>query len=115
MSDAREKAIAILENHRGAANPITSRELSEQLHDDKEVGSFPKTRFLIRDIMLEEKIPIAATHDGYFIIETESELKEYVENLEQRILGMSERKFAVQRAANEWDGDIATDDELDLL
>jgi hypothetical protein len=28
---------------------------------------------------------------------------------------MSERKFAIQRAANEWKAEIETDEDLDLL
>jgi len=116
MSDAaRKKAKNILLDHRGADNAISSREISDQLSHDDEVGSFPETRFLIREIMLEDQIPIASNHDGYFVVETEEELKEYVDNLEQRILGISERKFAIQKAANTWDGEIVTDDDLDLL
>jgi ABC-type uncharacterized transport system ATPase subunit len=116
MDDAvKERAKEILLDHRGADDPITSRELSERLTDADEVGSFPETRFLVRNIVLEDQIPVASTQNGYFVIEHEQELEEYVDNLEQRILGISERKFAVQRAANEWGGDIETDEDLDLL
>ena len=115
MSDkARERVKEILLEHRGADDPISSREISEIL-DKREVGSFPETRMLIRDIMLEDQIPVASSNSGYYVIETEEELKDYVDQLESRILGMSERKYAVQRAANEWDGEIETDEDLDLL
>ncbi|MGB9932890.1 hypothetical protein [Haloarcula amylolytica] len=112
--DARELVKELLLDHRGADNPISSREISEHL-EAQEVGSFPKTRMLVRDIMLEEQIPIASSNNGYYVIETEEELQDYIDQLESRILGISERKFEVRRAANEWDGEIETDDDLDLL
>lgn len=112
--NARERVKEMLLNHQGADNPISAREISERLKKD-EVGSFPETRMLIRNIMLEDKIPVASSNKGYYVIETEGELKDYVDQLESRILGMSERKFAVQRAANEWNGDIESDEDLDLL
>jgi len=113
-SDVRSRVKEILLEHKGSDDAISSREISNQLDKD-EVGSFPETRMLIRDIMLEDQIPIASSNSGYYVIETEEELRDYVDQLEQRILGMSERKFAVQRAANVWDGEIETDDDLDLL
>jgi hypothetical protein len=112
--DPRERVKELLLDHRGKDNPISSREISEQLKKD-EVGSFPETRMMVRDIMLEDQIPIASCNRGYYVVETEEELKDYVDQLESRILGVSERKFAVQRAANEWDGEIETDEDLDLL
>jgi ABC-type uncharacterized transport system ATPase subunit len=112
--DARKRVKEMLLDHRGQDDPISSREISDQLEKD-EVGSFPETRMLVRDIMLEDQIPVASSNSGYYVVETEEELKDYVDQLESRILGMSERKFAVQRAANEWDGEIETDEDLDLL
>jgi len=112
--DARERVKQLLLEHRGADDPISSREISEALEKD-EVGSFPSTRMLIRDIMLEDEIPIASGNQGYFIIETEEELGDYIDQLENRILGISERKFAVRKAADRWDGEIETDEDLDLL
>jgi len=115
MADsARERVKQIMLNHKGANNAISSREISEKL-EKEEVGSFPQTRMLIRDIMLEDMIPIASSTNGYYVVETEQELRDYVDQLESRILGMSERKFAIQRAANAWDGEIEPDEDLDLL
>ncbi|MDS0261893.1 hypothetical protein NDI56_21030 [Haloarcula sp. S1CR25-12] len=112
--DARELVKEMLLEHRGADSPISSREISERL-EENEVGSFPKTRMMIREIMLEDQIPIASSNNGYYVIESEEELQDYIDQLENRILGISERKFGVQRAADQWDGEIETDDDLDLL
>lgn len=111
---AKEQVKELLLDHRGADNPITSREISNKLKKS-EVGSFPETRELIREIVLEDEIPIASSSNGYYVIETEQELKDYIDQLEQRILGISERRFAVHKAANNWDGNIETDEDMDLL
>jgi len=113
-NDARELVKDILLEHHGANNPVSAREINERINED-DVGSFPNTRMLIRDIMLEDQIPIASSNKGYYIIETEAELQDYLDQLESRILGMSERKFAIQRAANEWKAEIETDEDLELL
>ena len=110
----REIVKELLLDHKGSDNPISSREISEEL-DKEEVGSFPETRMMIREIMIEDEIPIASSNAGYYVIEAEEELQDYVDQLESRILGMTERKMHIQQAANNWDGDIETDDDLDLL
>lgn len=110
----REVVKELLLEHKGSDNPITSREISDEL-DRREVGSFPQTRMLIRDIMMEDQIPVASSTNGYYVITAEEELQDYVDQLESRILGMTERKMMIQKAANQWDGDIETDDDLDLL
>lgn len=78
-------------------------------------GSFPGTREIIRELVLEDRIPIAATNRGYFVVETEDELAAYIENLEDRILGISERKFAIRRAAASWEGELRPSEDADLL
>lgn len=111
---ARERVKEMLLNHRGSDDPITSREINEEISEDT-VGSFPNTRSIIRDIMVEDEIPIAGSSQGYYVIETEEELSEYVDNLDQRVLNITERKTYVLRAANEWEDQIETSDDEDLL
>lgn len=118
MSDeeaVKERVKDLLLDHRGADDPITSREINDEVELDS-IGSFPSTRAVIREIVLVDHIPIAGSSQGYYVIQDEDELHEYVENLEQRVMQITERKFAVQRAVLEWDEDILdeTNDE-DLL
>ena len=40
---------------------------------------------------------------------------EHLDNLETRITGIAERGFAIKRVAQIWDGDIDTDNDLDIL
>lgn len=112
--DLKEQVKEILLEHRGKDNSITAREINDQIDVDN-VGSFPGTRMIIRELCIEDGIPIAGYNKGYFVIESETELQDYLDNLESRMLGMSERRYEVKRAAGEWDDEIETDEDLDLL
>jgi hypothetical protein len=107
---ARERVKELLLAHRGADNPITSREINDEIDEDT-VGSFPETRMLVRDIIVEDGIPIASSNDGYYVVETEQELFEYIDNLDSRILSIADRKAAVLSAADDWSDRIDTSDD----
>ncbi|MFC4550086.1 MULTISPECIES: hypothetical protein [Halorussus] len=68
-----------------------------------------------RELLLEEQIPIASSSNGYYILETEDELKEYVDNLEGRMMKIADLKYAIRRAAQDWDDDIEPSEDADLL
>lgn len=110
----KEQVKEIILDHRGRDNPISSRDINEQLNLDN-VGSFPNTREVIRELILEEQIPIAAGGNGYYVIETEDELQHYIDSLEGRMLSIADRKYGVRRAAQAWDGEIEPSDDIDLL
>lgn len=112
--DVKDRVESILRDHRGSDNPISSREINDEIGVD-DIGSFPSTRAIVRELVLEEKIPIASSNQGYYIIETEDELAEYIENLSARIDSIAERRFAIQRAAQEWDEPIESSEDEDLL
>lgn len=63
---------------------------------------------------MEDQIPIAGGSQGYYVIQDEDELRDYIDQLESRVMQITERKFAVQRAVLNWDEDIVEDD-TDLL
>lgn len=112
--EVKDQIEEIIRNHQGADDTVTSREINEELGLDN-IGSFPSTRAVIRELVLEDKVPIAATTNGYFLIKTEDELASYIENLEQRMLSIADRKYAIRRAAADWDGHIEPSDDEDLL
>lgn len=112
--DVKERVREILLNHRGADNPVSSREINDEIGVDS-IGSFPSTRAIIRELVLDDKIPIASSNQGYYVVETEDELAEYIENLSTRIDSIAERRFAIQRAAKEWDEPIKSSEDEDLL
>lgn len=109
----KDQVKELLLDHEGSDNPITSREINEEINLDN-IGSFPSTRAVIRELVLEDQLPIAATSQGYFIIQDEDELSEYVDQLESRVMNITERKFAVKRAVLNWDGEIV-DEDSDIL
>lgn len=111
--DVKEEVKDLLLEHRGADDPITSREINAHVNLDS-VGSFPSTRAVVREIVMEDEIPIAGSSNGYYVIETEDELEGYLENLENRITNIAERRYGVLKAVSEWDEAII-DDDSDLL
>lgn len=112
-AEIRDRVKELLLDHKGADDPITSREINDEVGLDS-VGSFPSTRAVIREIVLEDQIPIAGSSNGYYVLEEEEELEAYLDNLENRIMGLTERRLAVKLAVQAWDEDIV-DDDSDLL
>lgn len=112
--DAKEEVKDIILDHRGSDNQISSREINEEIGVD-DIGSFPNTRAIIRELILEDNIPIASGGNGYFVIETEDELKEYIDSLESRMLSIADRKYGIRRAAQDWDENIESSEDADLL
>ena len=92
---------AILRQRTGSDNAITSSELSDLLGDLDHHDSTPKTRAAIRQLVHERGIPIAASNKGYYYIETEEELQQYVDDLSGRIKGIADRRDAVMNAFHE--------------
>lgn len=85
------KVAAILADHRGADNPITSGEIAEATDLDTH-DSTPKTRGVIRELTEDYGLPIAASTKGYYLIENGIEASEYLRDLEGRMQGIQNRK-----------------------
>jgi len=84
----------IILEHRGKANAITSGKISKLLdipHDD----TVATTRSLITKLILEERMPIGAHRRGYFYIENQKELTDYMAYLENRIHQATTRMVTV--------------------
>lgn len=99
----REQIREMLLEHRGSDDPISSREISDELGID-EVESFPVTRGLIKEIVEKDNVPVAGSSQGYFVIETEDELEDYFETLDARAMNIVQRKYLVKEAAEQWHG-----------
>jgi hypothetical protein len=86
----------ILKDHRGVDNAISSAEINERVGIESTDGSQPRTREIIRFLMFEEDMVIGShTGAGYFLIETEDELLDYIEDLDGRIQSIMERRKKV--------------------
>lgn len=82
---------AILEQHVGKDNKITSREVQEHF-GIREDASHPKSRKLIKDCMMKYHLPLAANSRGYYIVTSDDEYAAYIENLQNRADEILERK-----------------------
>ena len=101
--DPKEVTRELLLEHWGKDNPISSREINEIIQVDN-VGSFPRTREIVRELLFEDGLPVASGGNGYYLIETEEELQKEVESLNSRISKTLERRRRVAlAAANEHD------------
>lgn len=103
----------LLLDHWGADNPISSREINEIIQVDN-VGSFPQTRRIVRELLFEEGLPVASNNEGYYLIESEEELSDEIESLNGRISRTLERRRQVALAAADELDDIDIGD-LDLV
>lgn len=101
--DVLDRLEAILRDHRGPDNPITSSELADRLSVDDAEGN-PVTREAIKELCKERGLPVAAGHAGYYLIETESQLEEYLDGLENRKQGIEARMWLVRKAWRESQG-----------
>lgn len=89
-SDLVEVA-AILADHRGKDNAITSGEIADMTGLDAH-DSTPTTRGVIRKLIVEYGLPIASTSTGYYFIENGVEVSECLRQLEGRMAGIQRRK-----------------------
>ena len=112
--EVKEEVKDLILDHTGANDPISSREINDEINVD-DIGSFPSTRAIVRELIVQDGLPIASGNSGYYLIETEGELVEYTESLDSRVLGITNRKAAVIRAAEGWQDDIEPNDDSDLL
>lgn len=90
LTDDERQVRAILEQHRGPANAITSGEIADRLGmADTEAN--PHTRELIRNVVMKTTLTVGASSSGYFVIESRRQLRAYIRNLEQRRAGIDQR------------------------
>lgn len=109
----REEVKELLLAHHGRENPISAREINDVIEVDT-VGSFPRTRELVRDVLFEEQVPVVSGSNGYYVVETADELSTYIESLDSRIGNIAERRYAIRRAAHAWDA-FGEEEDTDLL
>jgi hypothetical protein len=93
-----EAAKALLSVRVGEKNALPSRQLALflGLKDDAERGTV-KTREIIAELV-RGGMPVGASERGYFVLETEQELDDYLHDLTQRELGIRARHDNVLRA-----------------
>lgn len=99
--DQLKQVEQILLQHYGKKNSISSREIASILGISED-DTFAQTRAIIFAAAKQFKLPLAADNAGYYLITEESELFEYIGNLDNRIFGIKERKEIIIQNFKEW-------------
>jgi hypothetical protein len=108
--EIKEEVRDILTDHVGKENAIHAGEVADKV-DVPDDDTHVRIREYITEL-LEEGLPLASsTAHGYWIIENQEELDNYVGSLERRARSTENRKLAVLDAADEWPDLDLTDDE----
>jgi hypothetical protein len=103
LEEERLKAIReILLNHRGKADAITASTIGNAL-GIPENDTVSTTRKLITKLV-KDGLPIGAHDNGYFLIENEDELNEYMQRLNGRIYGIYTRMNHIITNFNNYHG-----------
>jgi len=82
-----EKTKKLLEEHSGKNNPITSGQIKKELGIQEDDTNW-QTRTIIEETMQTHRLPVVSGRKGYFIAETESEIDDYISDLDSRISGI---------------------------
>jgi DNA-binding IscR family transcriptional regulator len=91
------KILGILENHQGADNAITYKDIATQLGVSRRT-----VRLIVKKLIESDMVPIGSISDGsgggYFLISSEEERKRAVAELNARIHSLSMRALALESA-----------------
>ena len=81
----------ILLSHKGKENTITSAEIARKI-GIVENDTHAKARALILECAEKYGLPLAANNKGYYLITSQKEFTEYMNNLDSRSAGIEARK-----------------------
>jgi hypothetical protein len=93
----------ILLNHKGKQNAIASSKIAKML-GIPENDTVATTRSLITKLIKNSYLPIGSSENGYYIMQTEEELNEVMQDLNGRILGIYDRINKLISNFNECNG-----------
>lgn len=113
--DIKNEIRKILLDHVGKENAIHSGEVADRV-GVKDDDTHVRAREYLTELV-EDGVPLASsTAHGYWIIENQDELDNYIGSLERRERNIENRKLKVLDAADSWpDLDLTDDDDGDLL
>ena len=91
----------IMMMHVGRENAITSAAIAKIIGNYFEDATHQGTRTSITECLEESNLPIGANSRGYFLISSDEEYREYLDNLERRIMGIKKRARLIKEAWTE--------------
>lgn len=92
----KAKILALLKQHKGKRNAITTDQISQalQIHNSGTTG-YP-IRMAIKELIQKDLVAIGSCHRGFYLIETEAERLQTVDNLISRQNGINSRIRALR-------------------
>lgn len=111
----KEQIRDLIVEHVGKENALNASEIAERVGID-EGDTYSRTRRYLTEI-LEDGVPLASSpHHGYWVVENQDELDNYVGALGRRARRIDNRIIKVIDAAEEWpDLDLPPDPEDEYL
>lgn len=94
---------SILLKHKGKQNAIPSNKIAKivGIPEDDTVAT---TRSLITKLIKNSYLPIGSSENGYYLMQSEEELNEVMQDLNGRILGIYDRMNKLINNFNEYNG-----------
>lgn len=86
----------ILLLHKGKRNAITSAKIAREIGINED-DTHAQTRALILECAEKYGLPLAANNKGYYLITSQLEYDEYMENLDSRSAGIESRKRLITK------------------
>jgi len=93
----KDKIIAVLANHKGKNQAITVAEVASLVSTHSFDFSCSPVRAAIREIIENKQLPIGSCNKGYYLIETEQERSQVINDLMSRIIGIQARIGLIKR------------------
>lgn len=98
-----EEIKEIILQHKGKANAIKSKTIALRIGNIEEDDTHIGTRSLITKL-IRQGMPIGACDNGYFLLETQEEVDEYGQKLNNRMLEIYDRIIRIQNNFNNYYG-----------
>lgn len=109
MTDTQQVLKKLLQDHVGRHNAITQSQLSDAL------GMNPSTlRSELRRLREERNIPIANQRNGYYIIQGNGELQDFIGHINEEIASKKQTIEHTLEAFEEFDGDVNIEPEQEV-
>lgn len=96
MSKAEIQVLEAVPSGKGDARPVASIATDLDMSDSDTTKR--QVREIIKGLIVDHEQPIGSCSKGYFLIETNEELEDYLDDLRQRKRGIQQRIHAIRTA-----------------
>lgn len=90
----------VIRAHCGKENVIPADKIATKA-DINDSGNHTDTKDIIRDLLRDRHLPVGATNQGYYLMETRREVEDYLSTLRSRSHEINRRREMVEEAAKD--------------